>query len=123
KAGSRLELMDTPGILWPKFEGEETGRKLSLTGAIKDDVVPLDEVAIYGMNFVLRHDPEAFNRFYNIHANSDSDIVEIYEAVGRARGLKAGGNEINYEAVTSRIIYDIRNAKIGRYTFDRVEER
>ncbi|WP_026366407.1 ribosome biogenesis GTPase YlqF [Salinicoccus albus] len=122
KAGSRLELMDTPGILWPKFEGEETGRKLSLTGAIKDDVVPLDEVAIYGMNFVLRHDPEAFNKFYSIHVNAASDIVEIYEAIGRVRGLKAGGNEINYEAVTSRIIYDIRNAKIGRYTFDRVGE-
>lgn len=121
KAGSRLELMDTPGILWPKFEDEETGRKLSLTGAIKDNVVPLDEVAIYGMNFLLEHDAEGFNKFYKISAGTESDIVEIYEAIGRMRGLKAGGNEINYEAVTDRIIYDIRNAKIGRYTFDRVE--
>lgn len=114
-----MELLDTPGILWPKFEGEETGKKLSLTGAIKDTVVPLDEVAIYGLKFLLGHDRETFNRFYNIDADVDSDIVETYEAIGRSRGLKAGGDEINYEAVTNRIIYDIRNAKIGRYTFDR----
>lgn len=114
-----MELLDTPGILWPKFADEETGKKLSLTGAIKDTVVPLDEVAIYGMNFLLEHDREAFNRFYNVDADADADIVETYEAIGRSRGLKSGGNEINYEAVTNRIIYDIRNAKIGRYTFDR----
>ncbi|AKG73770.1 ribosome biogenesis GTPase YlqF [Salinicoccus halodurans] len=122
KAGTRMELLDTPGILWPKFEDEETGKKLSLTGAITDRVVPLDEVAIYGMNFLLEHDRETFNGFYNVDAGPDSDIVEIYESIGRSRGLKAGGNEINYEAVTNRIIYDIRNAKIGRYTFDRTVE-
>ncbi len=122
KAGTRMELLDTPGILWPKFEDEETGKKLSLTGAITDRVVPLDEVAIYGMNFLLEHDPKVFNDFYNINAESGDDIVEIYEAIGKSRGLKAGGNEINYEAVTNRIIYDIRNAKIGRYTFDRTVE-
>lgn len=122
KAGTRMELLDTPGILWPKFEDEETGKKLSLTGAITDRVVPLDEVAIYGMNFLLEHDRERFNQFYNVTADLDTDIVEIYEAIGKSRGLKAGGNEINYEAVTNRIIYDIRNAKIGRYTFDRTVE-
>src|SRR5699024_4114409 len=84
------------------------------------DLVPLDEVAIYGLKFLLGHDRETFNSFYNIDADVDSDIVETYEAIGRSRGLKAGGDEINYEAVTNRIIYDIRNAKIGRYTFDRV---
>src|SRR5699024_12490426 len=96
-----------------------SGKKLSLTGAIKDTVVPLDEVAIYGLKFLLGHDRETFNRFYNIDADVDSDIVETYEAIGRSRGLKAGGDEINYESVTNRFIYDIRNAKIGRYTFDR----
>ncbi|WP_411844417.1 ribosome biogenesis GTPase YlqF [Salinicoccus sp. HZC-1] len=119
KAGTRMELLDTPGILWPKFEDEETGKKLSLTGAITDRVVSLDEVAIYGMNFLLEHDKDTFNKFYNVNADIDDDIVEIYEAIGKSRGLKAGGNEINYEAVTNRIIYDIRNGKIGRYTFDR----
>ena len=51
KVGNALQLLDTPGILWPKFEDEEVGKKLSLTGAIKDSIVHLDEVAIYGLNF------------------------------------------------------------------------
>ncbi|WP_434121464.1 ribosome biogenesis GTPase YlqF [Salinicoccus roseus] len=122
KAGERMELLDTPGILWPKFEDETTGRKLALTGAIKDTVVPLDEVAIYGMEFLMEHDLERFNRFYNIDMSPEDGIVEVFDAIGRSRGLKAGGNEINYEAVTNRLIYDIRNGKIGRYTFDMVEE-
>ncbi|MCG7332706.1 ribosome biogenesis GTPase YlqF [Salinicoccus roseus] len=122
KAGERMELLDTPGILWPKFEDETTGRKLALTGAIKDTVVPLDEVAIYGMEFLMEHDLERFNRFYNIDVSPEDGIVEVFDAIGRSRGLKAGGNEINYEAVTNRLIYDIRNGKIGRYTFDMAEE-
>ena len=53
-----LQLLDTPGILWPKFEDEKVGKKLSLTGAIKDSIVHLDEVAIYGLNFMIEHDLE-----------------------------------------------------------------
>jgi len=56
KVGKSLQLLDTPGILWPKFEDEEVGKKLSLTGAIKDSIVHLDEVAIYGLNFMIKHD-------------------------------------------------------------------
>ncbi|WP_354673057.1 GTPase, partial [Staphylococcus aureus] len=56
KVGNALQLLDTPGILWPKFEDEEVGKKLSLTGAIKDSIVHLDEVAIYGLNFLIQND-------------------------------------------------------------------
>lgn len=122
KAGKAMELLDTPGILWPKFEDETIGKKLSLTGAIKDSVVPLDEVAIYGLEFIKEHALQDFNQFYNINVTNDTDIVEIYDKVGASRGLKMSGNEINYEAVTLRIIYDIRQGKIGNYTFDKVED-
>lgn len=74
-------------------------------------MVPLDEVAIYGMNFILEHDGDALNRFYNINVDKEDGIVGIYDETGRSRGLKLSGNEINYEAVTERVIYDIRNAK------------
>lgn len=70
----------------------------------------------------MEHDLERFNRFYNIDVSPEDGIVEVFDAIGRSRGLKAGGNEINYEAVTNRLIYDIRNGKIGRYTFDTAEE-
>lgn len=123
KAGQQMELLDTPGILWPKFEDEATGKKLALTGAIKDTVVPLDEVAIYGIQYLLEWDPERFNAFYNISARQDDDIVTVFDAIGKSRGMKSSGDEINYEAVTNRVIHDIRNGKIGRYTFDKVDDQ
>lgn len=122
KAGKRMELLDTPGILWPKFEDETVGKKLSLTGAIKDSVVPLDEVAIFGIQYMQQNALEDFNKFYNIDITEDTEIVKVYDKVGISRGLKMSGNEINYEAVTLRIIYDIRQGKIGAYTFDKVED-
>ncbi len=121
KAGSIIELLDTPGVLWPKFEDQTVGLKLSLTGAIKDTVVPLDEVAIYGINYLIEEDKETFNSFYKINNYDEADVLSIYDAIGISRGMKLRGNEIDYEAVTNRVIHDIRNGTIGRYTFDKVE--
>ena len=120
KAGKNMELLDTPGILWPKFEDDTVGKKLSLTGAIKDSVVPLDEVAIFGLTFLQENHLADLNRFYNVSVEEESGVIDIYDAIGRSRGLKISGNEINYEAVTDKVIYDIRNGKIGRYTLDKV---
>ncbi|WP_462420492.1 ribosome biogenesis GTPase YlqF [Salinicoccus sp. Marseille-QA3877] len=120
KAGKNMELLDTPGILWPKFEDDTVGKKLSLTGAIKDSVVPLDEVAIFGLTFLQENHLADLNRFYNVSVEEESGVIDIYDAIGRSRGLKMSGNEINYEAVTDKVIYDIRNGKIGRYTLDKV---
>lgn len=120
KAGKNMELLDTPGILWPKFEDDTVGKKLSLTGAIKDSVVPLDEVAIFGLTFLQENHLADLNRFYNVSIEEESGVIDIYDAIGRSRGLKMSGNEINYEAVTDKVIYDIRNGKIGRYTLDKV---
>lgn len=118
KVGKSLELLDTPGILWPKFEDQLVGKKLSLTGAIKDSIVHLDEVAIYGIQFMQQHDLQKLNQHYNIQVESDTPYIEVFDAIGRSRGLKARGNEIDYEAVVEVIIREIRNNKINRYTFD-----
>lgn len=121
KASSIIELLDTPGVLWPKFEDQTVGLKLSLTGAIKDTVVPLDEVAIYGMNYLIEEDKDTFDSFYKISNYDETDVLSIYDSIGTSRGMKLRGNEIDYEAVTNRVIHDIRNGIIGRYTFDKVE--
>ncbi|MGW9855642.1 ribosome biogenesis GTPase A [Staphylococcus hominis] len=118
KVGKSLQLLDTPGILWPKFEDETVGKKLSLTGAIKDSIVHLDEVAIYGLQFLIKHDVERFKNHYNIDVETDADILEWFDAIGRRRGLLQKGNEVDYEAVIELIINDVRNAKIGTYCFD-----
>ena len=122
KVGKSLQLLDTPGILWPKFEDEEVGKKLSLTGAIKDSIVHLDEVAIYGVNFMIKHDVSAVKRHYNIDTHEDAEILDWFDAIGRRRGLLQKGNEVDYESVIELIINDMRNAKIGTYCFDILKE-
>ena len=122
KVGKSLQLLDTPGILWPKFEDEEVGKKLSLTGAIKDSIVHLDEVAIYGLNFMIKHDVSALKRHYNIDTHEDAEILDWFDAIGRRRGLLQKGNEVGYESVIELIINDMRNAKIGTYCFDILKE-
>lgn len=122
KAGGKMELLDTPGVLWPKFEDETVGLKLSLTGAIKDNVVNLDEVAIFALKFMQAHHLEELNQFYNIKVDEDSEIVEIFDAIGQSRGFKMSGNDIDYERVTERVIYDTRDAKIDLMTFDFPED-
>lgn len=120
KVGKTLELLDTPGILWPKFEDQTVGKKLSLTGAIKDSIVHLDEVAIYGISFLQERDLDTFTKHYNIDVTADTPYIEVFDAIGRSRGLKLKGNEIDYESVVELIIRDIRNEKIGKYTFDHI---
>jgi len=122
KVGNSLQLLDTPGILWPKFEDEEVGKKLSLTGAIKDSIVHLDEVAIYGLQFMIKKDLVGLKSHYNIEVDEDAEILEWFDAIGRRRGLLQKGNEVDYEAVIELIIYEIRNAKIGTYCFDIFKE-
>lgn len=122
KVGKSLQLLDTPGILWPKFEDEEVGKKLSLTGAIKDSIVHLDEVAIYGLNFMIKNDVSALKRHYNIDTHEDAEILDWFDAIGRRRGLLQKGNEVDYESVIELIINDMRNAKIGTYCFDILKE-
>lgn len=122
KVGKSLQLLDTPGILWPKFEDEEVGKKLSLTGAIKDSIVHLDEVAIYGLNFMIKHDVSALKRHYNIDTHEDAEILDWFDAIGRRRGLLQKGNEVDYESVIELIINDMRNAKIGTYCIDILKE-
>lgn len=122
KVGTSLQLLDTPGILWPKFEDEEVGKKLSLTGAIKDSIVHLDEVAIYGLQFMIEKDLEGLKKHYNIDVDEEAGILEWFDAIGRRRGLLQKGNEVDYEAVIELIIYEIRNAKIGTYCYDIYKE-
>lgn len=122
KIGKSLQLLDTPGILWPKFEDQLVGKKLSITGAIKDSIVHLDEVAIYGLEFLKQHDYETLVKHYNVDVAEEDDSVAWFEAIGRRRGLLQRGNEVDYEAVIELIINEIRNAKIGTYTFDIYEE-
>jgi ribosome biogenesis GTPase A len=121
KVGKELELLDTPGILWPKFEDEHVGYKLALTGAIKDTILNLQDIAVYGLKFLEHHYPERLKERYGLDAIPE-EILAKFDAVGKKRGCLMGGGEVDYDKTSEVIIRDIRNVQLGPMTFDMIEE-
>ncbi|GKV55610.1 ribosome biogenesis GTPase A [Sporosarcina sp. NCCP-2222] len=121
KFGKELELLDTPGILWPKFEDQSVGYKLALTGAIKDTIVNMENLAVYGLRFLEQHYPERLTERYHISTVGE-DIAAVFDKVGENRKVYAAGGEIDYEKVAELIVQDIRNELLGKLTFDFVSE-
>lgn len=116
KSNKDLEILDTPGILWPKFEDEVIGLKLALTGAIKDQLLPMDEVTIFGLNFFKKYYPERLvERFKGI--NLEEEAPEIIMAMTQKLGFRD-----DYDRFYSLFVKDVREGKLGRYTLDVVGE-
>lgn len=117
KVGNELELLDTPGILWPKFEDQEVGLKLAVTGAIKDTILNLDDVAVYAVKFLENHYPNRLIERYNLEEVPE-DIVLLFEKIGLSRQLKQG-REVDYDKVAETVIREIRGEKLGPISFER----
>ncbi|MBL3647196.1 ribosome biogenesis GTPase YlqF [Bacillus vallismortis] len=117
KVGKELELLDTPGILWPKFEDELVGLRLAITGAIKDTILNLQDVAVFGLRFLEEHYPERLKERYSLDEIPE-DIAELFDAIGEKRGCLMSGGLINYDKTTEVIIRDIRTEKFGRLSFE-----
>jgi ribosome biogenesis GTPase A len=117
KVGKELELLDTPGILWPKFEDQEVGYKLAVTGAIKDTILNLHDIAIYGLKFLEREYPARLQQGYKLDTIPE-EIVEAFDHIGEFRGCLGGGGIVNYDKTAELIIRDIRTQKLGRLTFE-----
>lgn len=122
KIAKELELLDTPGILWPKFEDQEIGYKLALTGAIKDAVVRMEDLAVYGLRFLEKYYPERLQERYQLSTVGD-DLEAVFIHIGTLRKTFSTGGEIDYDAVAELIVRDIRNEYLGRLTFDFTEEQ
>ncbi len=116
-----LELLDTPGILWPKFEDQDIARKLVLIGSLKDSIVAMDDVVVYGMKFLINHYKEAFEARYDITADSE-DILSIFDAIGKRRGCLKKGGVVDYDKVIDIFIHDFRNQMFGKIMLDRVDD-
>jgi ribosome biogenesis GTPase A len=117
KFEKELELLDTPGILWPKFEDQAVGYKLALTGAIKDTIVNMESLAVYGLRFLEEHYPDRLKKRYGISTVGE-DIQKVFDLVGESRKAYTQGGEIDYDKVAELIIQDIRNELLGKLTFD-----
>jgi ribosome biogenesis GTPase A len=117
KVGQEIELLDTPGILWPKFEDQEVGLKLAVTGAIKDTILNLEELAVYALKMLEKRYPDRLEERYQLKEIPE-DVVELYDHIGRLRGALAGGGMINYDKVSELVIREIRSEKFGRVSLE-----
>ncbi|MBR2464263.1 MAG: ribosome biogenesis GTPase YlqF [Clostridia bacterium] len=116
-----LDLMDMPGVLWPRFDDREIGENLAITGAIKDDVVEIETLAV-ALCHKLRHRyPALLAERYKLDANTVTGNLsdyELFEAIGKKRGFLISGGEINTERTANTLLDEFRAAKIGRITLD-----
>jgi len=120
KYGKELELLDTPGILWPKFEDKEAGYKLALTGAIKDTLLNMEDLALYGLRFLEEHYPKRLMERYDVSTvgEGQDDIINLLNHIGRQRNILTTGNEVDYDKVSELIVREIRSEMLGKLTFD-----
>ena len=123
--GIGLDIMDMPGILWPKFEDRTVGENLALTGAIKDDVVQIEELAMAYCSRMKALYPQLLATRYKlgeVDAFADMNDYELLCYIGKKRGFLISGGEINTERTADMLLDEFRAAKLGRITLDRITE-
>ena len=121
KTKSNILLLDTPGILWPKLDNETISLNLASCGAIKNDILPIDEVAIHILNLLDKYYPEILNSRYNVSTMED-DIESIYQTVGKKFGFLIKGGEVDYDRVSQIILNDIMKENVKGITLDRIDK-
>ena len=113
-----LELLDTPGILWPKFEDPEVGVRLAFTGAIRDEVVDIEELAMRLMGYLGARYPDALTERYKITVEDGEDGWTLVEKAGRKRGFLISGGEVDTERMSRILLDEFRGGKLGRFTLE-----
>ena len=129
RIGQNIELLDTPGVLWPKFEDEKVALNLAYVGAIKDEVMPKTDVAYqllkllykdYKDKIILKYKLTEEEQNSIISKDEQNNIIELMDIIARKRGAIISGGEIDYEKVSNMILNDFRTGKIGRITLEQI---
>ena len=116
-----LLLLDTPGILWPKFEDPEVGMMLAYTGAVKDGILDVEELACRLMQLLHRRYPQALFDRYGIEAEPETPGYELLEMAGKKRGFLMARGEINTERMAGVLLEEFRGGKLGKFTLEEPE--
>ena len=119
---SGLLLLDTPGILWPKFEDPEVGMMLAYTGAVKEGVIDLEELACRLMELLNRYYPATLLERYKVEAPEGTPGWELLEMAGRKRGYLISGGEVHSERMAKVLIDEFRSGKLGKFTLEMPED-
>ena len=117
-----LELLDTPGILWPKFDDPEVGKRLAFTGAVKDDVLDIEELACYLMDYLAAHYADVLTERYKITVEDGDSGYDLLEKAGRKRGFLMRGAQVDTERMARILLDEFRGGKLGRFTLETVED-
>ena len=120
---SGLQLLDTPGILWPKFEDPEVGMMLAYTGAVKEGVIDLEELACRLLELLLKYYPHVLAERYQVQAQPGTPGYELLEMAGRKRGFLVSGGEVNLERMARVLLDEFRGGKLGKFTLEMPEEQ
>ncbi|HJV44111.1 MAG TPA: ribosome biogenesis GTPase YlqF [Bacillota bacterium] len=113
-----LDLLDTPGILWPKFEDQLVGLRLAASGAIKDEILDFGEVVLFVIEYLRMYYPEMLRNRYKLD-NLPNDRIELLEEIGRKRGCLMGRGQIDYDKVAELILRELRSGKIGQISLEK----
>ena len=117
-----LLLLDTPGILWPKFEDPEVGARLAFTGAVKDDILDVYGLSAHLIEVLWRSYPDAIRARYKIEAETEETGAQLLEKLGKSRGYLLSGGVVDIERAARVLLDEYRACRIGRFTLERPPE-
>ncbi|WP_010649346.1 ribosome biogenesis GTPase YlqF [Oceanobacillus massiliensis] len=120
KVKKDFELLDTPGILWPKFEDQTVGYRLAAIGTIKDQLLSLQDITAFVIDYMREYYPEQLEERYTIDRTMD-DMLEIFNAIGKQRGALESGGNVNFDKVSDVVIQDLRTGRLGHITLETPE--
>ena len=119
RINDNLELLDTPGVLWPKIDEQIVGLNLASLTAIKEEILPIDEVVFHILKTLYKYYPEKIKERYNVDNVNDDNYEEVLETIGKKRGCLIRGGIVDYDKVYSLVLNDIKMGLIKGITFDR----
>ena len=122
KIGDGAEMLDMPGVLWPKFDDQSVACKLAFTGAIKDDVLDIEALSMKLLANLAENYPQTLVERYKITIDENDDGFALLEKVGRKRGMLISGGEINTERAAITVLDEFRSGKLGRITLEKPSE-
>lgn len=115
------ELLDTPGVLWPKFDDQIVGERLAFTGAVKDNVIDIETLCMRLIDLLKTEYSQMIESRYNITDVKNKTSIEIMQEIGKKRGMLISGGDIDYERASVMIVDEFRGGKIGRITLETIE--
>lgn len=123
KLDKSAELLDMPGVLWPKFEDQDAAVRLAFTGAISDDILDIETLAAKLLSFLSDGYPDSLRMRYKVEPETGTTGFELLEAVGKKRGMMISGGEVNTERAAIMVIDEFRSGKLGRITLEMPRKR